>query len=275
MRTPAKTNADRYRSFLFVPGNRPERFAKALDSGADAIIIDLEDAVAPASKDEARDAVAAWLSPERRVLIRVNARDTQWFDSDAQLGKLRGVAGIVLPKAESAADIIALVSRTKSRMPVFPLIESAKGMFNALEIAKAPYVHQLMFGTLDFCADMNMATDDDVLDPFRANLAMISRVAGIGAPIDGVTPAIDDEHALKHETLNGKRRGFAGKLCIHPKQVRTINECYAPSESELAWAKRILDAFSNANGAAVAVDGKMVDRPVVLRAQTILEGARA
>lgn len=275
MRTPAKTHADRYRSFLFVPGNRPERFAKALDSGADAIIIDLEDAVAPASKDEARDAVAAWLSPERRVLIRVNARDTQWFDSDAQLGKLRGVAGIVLPKAESAADIIALVSRTKSRMPVFPLIESAKGMFNALEIAKAPYVHQLMFGTLDFCADMNMVTDDDVLDPFRANLAMISRVAGIGAPIDGVTPAIDDEHALKHETLNGKRRGFAGKLCIHPKQVRTINECYAPSECELAWAKRILDAFSNANGAAIAVDGKMVDRPVVLRAQTILEGARA
>ncbi|GJH24671.1 CoA ester lyase [Caballeronia novacaledonica] len=275
MQTPAKSHADRYRSFLFVPGNRPERFAKALDSGADAIIIDLEDAVAPASKDEARDAVVAWLSPERPVLIRVNARDTPWFDRDAQLGKLRGVAGIVLPKAESAADIIALVSRTKSRMPVFPLIESAKGMFNALEIAKAPYVHQLMFGTLDFCADMNMATDDDVLDPFRANLATISRVAGIGAPIDGVTPAIDDEYALKHETLNGKRRGFAGKLCIHPKQVRTINECYAPSESELAWAKRILDAFSKANGAAIAVDGKMVDRPVVLRAQTILEGARA
>src|ERR1700754_4515099 len=87
-----------YRSLLFVPGNRPERFAKALDSGADAIIIDLEDAVAPASKDEARDVVAAWLSPERPVLIRVNARDTPWFDRDAQLGKLRGVAGIVLPK---------------------------------------------------------------------------------------------------------------------------------------------------------------------------------
>jgi len=275
MQTPAKSHADRYRSFLFVPGNRPERFAKALDSGADAIIIDLEDAVAPASKDEARDAVAAWLSPERHVLIRVNARDTPWFERDAQLGKLRGVAGIVLPKAESAADIVALVSRTKSRMPVFPLIESAKGMFNALEIAKAPYVHQLMFGTLDFCADMNMVTDDDVLDPFRANLAMISRVAGIGGPIDGVTPAIDDEYALKNETLNGKRRGFGGKLCIHPKQVRTVNACYAPSESELAWAKRILDAFSNANGAAIAVDGKMVDRPVVLRAQTILEGARA
>ncbi|KXU86906.1 aldolase [Caballeronia megalochromosomata] len=265
----------RHRSFLFVPGNRPERFAKALDSGADAIILDLEDAVAPASKHEARDAVAAWLSPARPVLIRVNACDTPWFDHDAQLGKLRGVAGIVLPKAESAADIVALVSRTKSRMPVFPLIESAKGMFNALDIAKAPFVHRLMFGTLDFCADMNMVTDDDVLDPFRANLAMISRVAGIGAPIDGVTPAIDDEEALKTATLNGKRRGFTGKLCIHPKQVRTINHCHAPSEAELAWAERVLDAFSNANGAAIAVDGKMVDRPVVLRAQTILESVRA
>ncbi|SPB13542.1 aldolase [Caballeronia novacaledonica] len=275
MQAPAKSNADRYRSFLFVPGNRPERFAKALDSGADAIIIDLEDAVAPASKDEARDAIAAWLSPERPVLIRVNACDTPWFDRDAQLGKLRGVAGIVLPKAEKAADIIALVSRTKSTMPVFPLIESAQGMFNALEIAKAPCVHRLMFGTLDFCADMNMATDDDVLDPFRANLAMISRVAGIGAPIDGVTPAIDDEDVLKNETLNGKRRGFSGKLCIHPKQVRTINACYAPSDAELAWAKRVLDAFSNANGAAIAVDGKMVDRPVVLRAQSIIESVRA
>lgn len=268
-------NAAQYRSFLFVPGNRPERFVKALDSGADAVIVDLEDAVAPASKDEARDAVAAWLSPERPVMIRVNACDTPWFDRDAELGKLRGVAGIVLPKTESAADVIALVSRTKSRMPVFPLIESAKGMFNALEIAKAPFVHQLMFGTLDFCADMNMATDDDVLDPFRANLAMISKVAGIRAPIDGVTPAIDDAHALHAETLNGKRRGFAGKLCIHPKQVATVNACYAPSESEVDWAKRVLDAFTNAKGAAIAVDGKMVDRPVVLRAQTILEGARA
>jgi citrate lyase subunit beta / citryl-CoA lyase len=269
------SNSATHRSFLFVPGNRPERFAKALASGADAIIIDLEDAVAPESKDAARDAVAAWLSPERAVLIRVNACDTPWFERDARLGTLRGVAGIVLPKAESAADIIALVSRTKSRMPVYPLIESAKGMFNALEIAKAPFVHRLMFGTLDFCADMNMAVDDDVLDPFRAKLALISKVAGIRAPIDGVTPAIDDEAALTAETINGKRRGFAGKLCIHPRQVSTINECYAPSESELAWATRVLDAFSNAKGAAVAVDGKMVDRPVILRAQNILEGIKA
>ncbi|SAL09593.1 HpcH/HpaI aldolase [Caballeronia peredens] len=261
----------RYRSLLFVPGNRPERFAKALDRGADAVIVDLEDAVAPEEKDDARRTVAAWLAPERPVLLRVNACDTPWFERDAELGKLGGVAGIVLPKAESAADVIALVSLTKNRLPVFPLIESAKGMFNALEIARAPFVHQLMFGTLDFCADMNMATTGNALDPFRATLAMISKVAGIRPPIDGVTPAIDDDRALRDETLDGKQRGFAGKLCIHPKQVATVNACYAPSDAELVWANRVLDAFGKANGAAIAVDGKMVDRPVVLRAQTILE----
>jgi citrate lyase subunit beta/citryl-CoA lyase len=263
-----------HRSFLFVPGNRPERFAKAWESGADAVVVDLEDAVAPDHKNEARDALAGWLARERPVMIRVNARDTPWFAQDAQLGKLRGVAGIVLPKAERAADIIDLVSCTKNRLPIFPLIESAKGMMNALEIARAPFVLQLMFGTLDFCADMNMASDGDELNSFRAELVMVSRVAGIRAPIDGVTPAIDDQDALHADTLNAKRRGFAGKLCIHPKQVAKVNQCFAPSASEVYWATRVLDAFKAANGAAIALDGKMIDRPVVIRAQHILDDVR-
>lgn len=263
-----------HRSFLFVPGTRPERFEKALSSGADAVIVDLEDAVAPDDKDRARQAVAAWLSPERPALIRVNAVGTPWFEQDAALGKLRGVVGIVLPKAERAADVTTLVSRTRSTMPVFPLIESAKGMWNALEVANAPFVHQLMFGTLDFCADMGMASDGEELDTFRAKLVMISRVAEIRPPIDGVTPAIDDTQLLEAETTKAKRWGFAGKLCIHPKQVSTINECFAPGEAEIAWAKKVLDAFERANGAAVAVDGKMVDRPVILRAQGILDASR-
>jgi citrate lyase subunit beta/citryl-CoA lyase len=260
---------------LFVSGSQLARFSKALDSGADAVILDLEDAVPPEEKDHARQQVAAWLAAERPVLIRVNANGTPWFEQDTQLGKLRGVAGIVLPKAESAADVVALVSRTRSRIPVFPLIESAKGMWNALEIAKAPFVEQLLFGTLDFCADMGMEPDGDELNHFRGNLVMISRVAGIRAPIDGVTPTIGDEALLQADTVRGKRWGFAGKLCIHPKQVPTINRCYAPCESELSWARRVLDAFADAKGAAVAVDGKMVDRPVVLRAQSIVDGVRA
>ncbi|MFL9998712.1 CoA ester lyase [Paraburkholderia sediminicola] len=268
----SKAGHQQHRSFLFVPGSQPDRFSKALSSGADAVIIDLEDAVAPVDKNQAREAIASWVATDRPVLIRVNANGTPWFEHDAQLGKLRGVAGIVLPKAESASDVISLVSLAKRKIPVFPLIESAKGMWNALEIAKAPHVHQLMFGTLDFCADMGIESDGDELNPFRAPLVMISRIAGIRAPIDGVTPAIDDVERLTVETRRGKRWGFAGKLCIHPKQVPIINNCYVPSDSELRWAKRVVDAFERANGAAIAVDGKMVDRPVILRAQSILEG---
>jgi citrate lyase subunit beta/citryl-CoA lyase len=130
-----------------------------------------------------------------------------------------------------------------------------------------------MFGTLDFCADMGMASDGDELDTFRAKLVTISRVAEIRAPIDGVTPAIDDTQTLETETTRAKRWGFAGKLCIHPKQVSTVNGCFAPGEAEIAWAKRVLEAFERANGAAVAVDGKMVDRPVILRAQGILDAS--
>jgi len=262
------------RSFLFVPGSRPDRFGKALDSGADAVIIDLEDSVEPDAKADARRAVAGWAAPERKVLLRVNANDTPWFTEDAQLARLRGVGGIVLPKAESASDVIALVSLTKAKLPVFPLIETAKGMWNAMEIANAPFVAQIMFGTLDFIADMGMHTDGAELDPFRARLAMISRVAGIDAPVDGVTPVIDDADRLTAETMNGKRQGFGGKLCIHPKQVGVVNACYAPTESEVTWARRVLDASEKANGAAISVDGKMVDRPVVLRAQRVVELAR-
>jgi citrate lyase subunit beta / citryl-CoA lyase len=264
-----------YRSFLFVPGDRPERFEKALQSGSDVIILDLEDAVAPEKKNEARRAVETWLTPDRSVLVRVNPPGTSWFEDDAKLCRQRGIAGIVLPKAESASDIVELVSRTKSKMPVYPLIESAKGIFNAMEVARAPFVRQLMFGTLDFCADLGLASDGGELDHFRADLAVVSKVAGIAAPIDGVTPAIGDDDVLRSDTLKSKRWGFAGKLCIHPRQVAIINEGFAPSEGELAWARRVIEAFATAAGAAVAVDGKMVDRPVVQRAQSILDAVGA
>jgi citrate lyase subunit beta / citryl-CoA lyase len=264
-----------HRSFLFVPGNRPERFEKAHQSGADAVILDLEDAVSPEKKDEARQAIQAMLTPDRPVLVRVNAPGTPWFEEDARLGKLRGVAGIVLPKAESASDIVALVSQYKSKLPVYPLIESAKGMLNSMEVARAPFVHQLMFGTLDFCADLNLASDGSELDHFRADLALKSRVAGIAPPIDGVTPSITDEALVTSDALRARRWGFAGKLCIHPRQVAIVKACFAPSSDEVAWARRVIDAFKIANGAAVAVDGKMVDRPVVQRAQSILESIAA
>jgi len=264
-----------HRSFLFVPGSQPDRFYKAFESGADAVIVDLEDAVAPDAKAQARRTVAEWASPERPVFIRVNARNTPWFAEDAQLLKLRGVAGVILPKAESASDVVALISVTRTKIPVFPLIETAHAMWNVLEIAKAPFVQQLMFGTLDFIADMGMASDGYELDTFRAQLVMTSRIAGIRPPVDGVTPSIDDADRLTTDTIKAKQWGFGGKLCIHPKQVSVVNACYTPSDSEVASAQRVLVEAEKANGAAFSIDGKMVDRPVVLQAQRVVNLARA
>ena len=256
-------------SYLFVPGNKPERFDKALASGADAVIVDLEDAVEPDAKTAARDAIARWVSPEHPVLVRINARHTPWFEADAALGALKGVAGIVLPKAESAEDVCAAIALARRRVPVYPLIESANGVWNALDIAKAPYVERLMFGTLDFIADMGMPDDGVSLNHFRSQLALISRVAGIESPVDGVTPDIHDGERIARDALNGKQLGFGAKLCIHPKQIAFVHTCFRPSEDEVWWAQRILDAMRDSSGGVVTVDGKMVDRPVLLRATRI------
>ncbi|WP_063744712.1 HpcH/HpaI aldolase/citrate lyase family protein, partial [Paraburkholderia oxyphila] len=257
-------------SYLFVPGSRPERFERALSSGADAVIVDLEDAVEPSAKDAAREAIASWVSRCHPVLVRINARTTPWFEQDARLGALDGVAGIVLPKAECAEDVTSVVAIARRRVPVYPLIESAQGMWNAMAIARAPFVKRLMFGTLDFIADMDMPDDGEPLNHYRSQLALISRVAGIEAPVDGVTPDIHDLERIERDALNGKRLGFGAKLCIHPKQIEAVHRCYRPSEQELAWAARVADAASKAGAGAITVDGKMVDRPVMLRAQRML-----
>src|SRR6478672_1452726 len=142
------------RSYLFVPGNRPERYAKALAAGADAVIIDLEDAVAPAEKPAARDAVRAWLNPAHPVLVRINSADTAWFADDIELAGLPGVAGIVLPKAEHGADIALL--KDKGAPAVLPLIETALGLHQALALARQPGVARLLFGSIDFSLDLGL-----------------------------------------------------------------------------------------------------------------------
>ncbi|WP_322071537.1 HpcH/HpaI aldolase/citrate lyase family protein [Paraburkholderia bannensis] len=262
-------------SYLFVPGSRPERFERALESGADAVIIDLEDAVEPAAKDAARENIANWVTRRHPVLVRINGRATPWFEADAKLGALDGVAGIVLPKAESAEDVTATIALARRRLNVYPLIESALGMWNAMAIAKAPFVKRLMFGTLDFIAEMGMPDDGEPLNHYRSQLALISRVAGIDTPVDGVTPDIHDIARIERDALNGKRLGFGAKLCIHPKQVEAVHSVFRPSEQELAWAARVADAANEAGTGAITVDGKMVDRPVLLRAQRILALAAA
>ena len=261
------------RSYLFVPADRPERYAKALASGADAVIVDLEDAVAPAAKESARAALADWLARSdgqstTRVTIRINAADTPWFAGDLALVRSARVAGVMLPKAERADDL--------ARIPhdcLLPLIETAAGVDALREVARAPHVQRLVFGSIDLQADLGIDGDDDELLLFRSQLVLQSRLAGIAPPVDGVCEAIDDAAALQAQTLRARRLGFGAKLCIHPRQVDAVNRGFMPSVEELAWARRVIDASAAAGGAAVAVDGKMVDKPVLLRARALVHRA--
>ena len=262
------------RSYLFVPGNRPERFARACSSGAHAVIVDLEDAVQPAEKDAARAALAAWVSPANPVIVRVNAADTPWHAADLELCKAPGVAGIVLPKAEFISNHLIDICESGDRH-ILPLIETAAGFDAARKIAASPRVQRLLFGSIDFQVDLGIDGEGDELLFFRSQLVLVSRLAGLQAPVDGVCTEIDEPETLEADTLRGKRLGFGGKLCIHPRQVPLVNARFAPSLEEITWAKRVLEAADKANGAAVAVDGRMVDRPVILKAERIaLEAAR-
>ena len=260
------------RSLLFVPGSRPERFDKALAAGADAVIVDLEDAVAPADKLSARDAVRAWLRPEHAVIVRINAVDTPWFTDDITLCALPGVAAVMLPKAERAETMATLLKAGAKR--VLPLIESAAGFAALASLAAAPGVQRLVFGSIDLQLDLGMrdAHEDELLF-FRSQIVLASRLAGLAAPIDGVSTAIDDAQALHTDVQRARRLGFGGKLCIHPKQVAGVHRGFAPSADELAWAQRVLAASAAAGGAAIAVAGKMVDKPVLLRAERLVAEA--
>jgi citrate lyase subunit beta / citryl-CoA lyase len=152
---------------------------------------------------------------------------------------------------------------------VLPIIESATGMRDVDGIAASPGVQRLAFGTLDYAVDLDLGDDDRALDYPSAKIAIASRAAGIGAPVAGVTPSIDDEQRLLADLAFARRYGFGAKLCIHPKQVAPINRAFAPAAAEVDWARRVIAAAAASEG-AVQVDGKMVDRPVLLKAQAIL-----
>ncbi len=259
-------------SFLFVPGDRPERFAKALASGAHAVIVDLEDAVAPQDKDAARQAVAQWLQPGHPVWLRINSAETPWFEADCGILDRPGIAGVILPKAERAEDL-ARVHRCAGGAPVHALIETAAGFSEVTQLAKVPGVQRLVFGSIDFQVDLGIDGEGEELLMFRSQLVLASRLAGLLPPVDGVSLAIDDAQALEAQTQRSRRMGFGAKLCIHPRQVEVVNRAFQPSPQEVDWAHRVQAACAASKGAAVAVDGKMVDRPILLKAQAILARA--
>jgi citrate lyase subunit beta/citryl-CoA lyase len=264
------------RSYLFVPGDRPDRFDKALASDADCVVLDLEDAVAPAAKEQARDLVASGLrtrstDERQRFVVRINDESTTWFGADVAMLASVGAPIVMLPKAERAETIL----RVRAACPgiaVLPLLESARGVLNAEALAAAPGVLRLVFGTIDFALDLDLSGDPAGLDYAASRLALASRAAGIASPIAGVTAEITDDARLLADLARARAHGFGAKLCIHPRQIAVLHAALLPTAVELDWARRVV-AATEGNPAAVQVDGRMVDRPVLQRARALLARA--
>jgi citrate lyase subunit beta / citryl-CoA lyase len=263
-------------TYLFVPGDRPERFDRALGSGADVVILDLEDAVHPDRKAEARAGIAEWCrrtpAANKRTLVRINDAATPWFADDlAMLRALDGV-GAMVPKAEARAVLTDVFAALGEEPVLVPLIESARGLRAVDIIAATEGVQRLAFGTLDFALDLGLSEDPRGLLMPASQIALASRCAGLAAPIAGVTAAIHDHDALVNDIAFARALGFAAKLCIHPRQVPIVRAAFAPGAEELDWARRVVSAVGTGIGAA-QLDGRMVDAPVLRRAQSILERA--
>ncbi|MBK1657227.1 HpcH/HpaI aldolase/citrate lyase family protein [Paracraurococcus ruber] len=288
MTIPAGPN----RSFLFAPGDHPRRAEKVLTAGADAAILDLEDAVAIAAKVAARDAVRAGLQRPRtcRAFVRVNAFGTEWCFGDIQSVAGPGLDGIVLPKLEEAGELLAVdwmlsaLERERGLPPggieVMPLLETARGLARLDGLARAAAalggrVRRLAFGAGDYTLDLGIAWGlaETELETARAAIVLASRAAGLDAPIDTVWIELREAEAYRASCARGAALGFQGRLCIHPDQVAAAHAAYSPPAEELARARRIMAAFAEAEArglASIQVDGRFVDYPIVERARRML-----
>lgn len=263
------------RSYLFVPAIRPDRIEKALASDADAVIVDLEDAVAQDEKEHARRLLGSFLSTSTgsSVIVRINS-DSDELDRDISLcAELPGVDGIMLPKVESADDIRQVARLGK---PVWPLIESAKGLLNISGIASAPEVAGLSFGALDLAVDLNIDPGTEGASVFynqcRYQLVVVSRACALPAPVETVIPEIHDASKIEKAARTAAEMGFSGMMCIHPNQVPIVNNAFTPAQKLVEWAVQVTEA-SKVNSGSFQVDGQMIDAPVIHRASMILKRA--
>ena len=262
------------RSYLFVPGDRPERFDKACAAGADVVILDLEDAVTPDRKHAAREAIADWLSAGGKAWVRLNGSDTQWHQDDCRLLDAPGLVGVSLPKAETHDQLAALAAQLPADMKILPIVETARGLWNLEQVATAPKVQCLAFGSVDFQVDTGILGDDEELLFARSRLVIASALARIGAPVDGVTIDLANLELLAADVHRARQQGFGGKLCVHPRQVETINRGFLPAAHEVEWAQAVTQTVAAHNGVgAISLNGKLIDLPVILRAQRILDNA--
>jgi citrate lyase subunit beta / citryl-CoA lyase len=287
--THRRTAIQPLRSFLFAPGNHPRRVEKALSLDADAVILDLEDAVATAEKPAARAAIAAALTRPRRALlyVRVNAVDTEFSYGDLVAIVRPGLDGIILPKVESAAGLATidwLLGQLEREhglkagaLDLIPIIETARGLrqIDAI-LAAGTRVRHAAFGAGDFTLDTNMrwSRNEAELAQARATIVAASRAAGIEAPFDTVWVDLADAEGLEASAQAALAFGFQGKMCIHPDQIAVINRVFTPSAAEMAFAERVVAAFAAAEAAgsaAVQLDGKFIDYPIVYRARRVLQ----
>jgi citrate lyase subunit beta / citryl-CoA lyase len=259
------------RSLLFVPGDRPERFAKAEASGADGVILDLEDAVAASNKDAARSHVAAWLAAGGVGTVRINAVDTPWFGDDLSL--IGESATVMLPKA-SVEGVAAVVAALGDQTRVVVLLETASGILDAASICRSPNVIRAAFGSIDLSTEVGVEPDDrEALLHARSLAVLASAAGGIAPPLDGVTTDVTSAEPARADAAYAARMGFGGKLCIHPMQVAAVNASFDPGPGQIAWAR---EALAAAGKGAVKVGGHMIDAPVLERARRIIaRSARA
>jgi len=277
------------RSFLFAPGNHPRRVEKALTLDADAVILDIEDAVAIAEKPATRDAIVAAYGQPRtgRLYVRVNAADTEFCHGDFMAIVQAGLDGIILPKVESPATLQTIdwllgnLERERGLaqggIDLIPIIETAKGLRDADPILNAgTRVKRCAFGAGDFTLDVNMiwSRAESELAYARARVVTASRAAGIEAPLDTVWVDLQDEEGLEASTRTALALGFQGKMCIHPNQIAVVNRVFTPTNAEIDFAARVVAAFAQAEkegSAAIQLDGKFIDYPIVYRAQRTLD----
>jgi citrate lyase subunit beta/citryl-CoA lyase len=267
-------------TYLFVPGNRPERFAKAAASEAERVILDLEDAVAPADKAAARQAIHTWMHtasttlPPPRLMVRLNDARSDFFADDLGMLRTLPACGVMLAKAESAEDLQTVRGVMQADTELLALVETAAGIAACQSIASHASVTRLALGALDLMVDLNIPADSPTLTLAASQLVLASRAAGLAAPVAGVTPSVLAEHT-QADMQDALRLGFGAKMCIHPAQLAGVRRALAPLPAEVDWAQEVVTAWDAAHAGngptgALQVQGKMVDKPVYLRAQRIL-----
>ena len=262
------------RSFLFVPADRPDRFAKAKASAADVVIIDLEDAVAPEAKASARASLANWLenAAPGSACLRINEMGHPGHDEDLQLAAHPAIIGVMVPKVDSAACCQTVIEATGK--PILALVETARGLTQLNEIATAG-ICRLVLGTIDLALDLDIdaasAEGSSMLDLARSTLRIASSAANLCSPVDGVHTILDDEAGLENTARHARAFGFGAMLAIHPSQANVINRTLAPTTSEIAWATRVVAAATDPEQrGAFRLDGRMIDAPIIEMARRTL-----